>query len=204
RTSPPLLPCLSSFLLMLLPPPRSTLFPYTTLFRSPAFVTASRSRKIICWRLGCQNIIGFSPGSPSSQTLYSIHIAAYNSATTSVCRYQQGGTTAVGSRYSLTSQSTHCRRPFHASGWSSTGISRHRVPNQTGTISPANSSATPGSRYSGNGVDDAPSAEEVVAGSGSSARTSSAQESNSSMSSSDSHVFRSFVILFISPTLPVF
>src|SRR5436190_10109133 len=33
---------------MILRPPRSTLFPYTTLFRSPACSAAERSRRAIC------------------------------------------------------------------------------------------------------------------------------------------------------------
>src|SRR3989442_1966034 len=42
--------CVFFFFLMIRRPPRSTLFPYTTLFRSVAFVIDVFSRRIVGWR----------------------------------------------------------------------------------------------------------------------------------------------------------
>src|SRR2546427_8885128 len=40
------------FFLMIRRPPRSTLFPYTTLFRSPPDTTMSTSENSSCWKVG--------------------------------------------------------------------------------------------------------------------------------------------------------
>src|SRR5699024_11015525 len=88
-----------------------------------------------CCKLVCQNIIGDRLGACSSHTLYSIFIPAYSSAVISGCLYQHGGTTAVGNRYSLISQSTHARSPRQAAGSSDSRISRDPTPNQVGALS---------------------------------------------------------------------
>src|SRR5690625_3827220 len=92
----------------------------------PASSTMAFNRTMTCCKFVCQNIVGPSPGSFSSHTLCSIHIAAYSSATMLECRYQHGGIAEVVNQYSLMSQSTQRRKPFHASACCSAGISRHR------------------------------------------------------------------------------
>src|SRR5438132_10040092 len=45
------------FFLLILRPPRSTLFPYTTLFRSKAIVVPVLSRQVVLLLLGCCHLI---------------------------------------------------------------------------------------------------------------------------------------------------
>src|SRR5699024_620497 len=167
----------------------------------PASSTMAFNRTMTCCKFVCQNIVGPSPGSFSSHTLCSIHIAAYSSATMLECRYQHAGTAEVVNQYSLMSQSTQPRTPFHASACCSAGISRHRVPSQTGAILPASSAAISSSIYSGNGVPCGCSSWTWGPRDTSSPSfgNASGQTSSSSKSSSETQAFRSCAVIVVLP-----
>src|SRR2546421_4836895 len=66
-------------------PPRSTLFPYTTLFRSPALLTASGSPEITVWS-GALRLAGTATASLVEASRSEEHTSELQSRSDLVCR----------------------------------------------------------------------------------------------------------------------